>query len=145
MFATKAIYKKGVMTIELSLLMPGILAVIILILFTGYYFHDRCIIDRAVYSACVKCVENLNNNEECFNENIDEAAIEYFEKETNDRLIGKWEIEVNTLNTEAEVIVNASGNMACIKGVFSSYLSKAIYSIDIEERAFKTNYGCIYN
>ena len=141
----KNIYKNGVMTLELSLLMPAILAVIILIIFTGYFYHDKCIIERGAYSACIKGVEYLSQQKGRKHPADTESMMrEAFYNETDNRLVGKWTISATVSNTDDEVSINVTGNMSCMNGIFTRYLSMAAFSVDINESAVIPDYGELY-
>ena len=141
----KNIYKNGVMTLELSLLMPAILAVIILIIFTGYFYHDKCIIERGAYSACIKGAEYLSQQKEREHTADAESMMrEAFYNETDNRLTGKWTLSATVSNTDDEVSINVTGNMSCMNGIFTRYLSMAAFSVDINESAVIPDYGELY-
>lgn len=141
----KNIYKNGVMTLELSLLMPVILAVIILIIFTGYFYHDKCIIERGAYSACIKGAEYLSQQKEREHTADAESMMrEAFYNETDNRLTGKWTLSATVSNTDDEVSINVTGNMSCMNGIFTRYLSMAAFSVDINESAVIPDYGELY-
>ena len=146
----KNIYKNGVMTLELSLLMPVILAVIILIIFTGYFYHDKCIIERGAYSACIKGAEYLSqqkgreHNEQDHTADAESMMREAFYNETDNRLTGKWTLSATVSNTDDEVSINVTGNMSCMNGIFTRYLSMAAFSVDINESAVIPDYGELY-
>ncbi|MDD6580161.1 MAG: TadE/TadG family type IV pilus assembly protein [Lachnospiraceae bacterium] len=146
----KNIYKNGVMTLELSLLMPVILAVIILIIFTGYFYHDKCIIERGAYSACIKGAEHLSqqkgreHNEQEHTADAESMMREAFYNETDNRLTGKWTLSATVSNTDDEVSINVTGNMSCMNGIFTRYLSMAAFSVDINESAVIPDYGELY-
>ena len=146
----KNIYKNGVMTLELSLLMPAILAVIILIIFTGYFYHDKCIIERGAYSACIKGAEYLTqqkgreHNEQDHTADAESMMREAFYNETDNRLTGKWTLSATVSNTDDEVSINVTGNMSCMNGIFTRYLSMAAFSVDINESAVIPDYGELY-
>ena len=146
----KNIYKNGVMTLELSLLMPVILAVIILIIFTGYFYHDKCIIERGAYSACIKGAEYLTqqkgreHNEQDHTADAESMMREAFYNETDNRLTGKWTLSATVSNTDDEVSINVTGNMSCMNGIFTRYLSMAAFSVDINESAVIPDYGELY-
>ena len=141
----KNIYKNGVMTLELSLLMPAILAVIILIIFTGYFYHDKCIIERGTYSACIKGAEYLSQQKGREHTADAESMMkEAFYNETDNRLTGKWTLSATVSNTDDEVSINVTGNMSCMNGIFTRYLSMAAFSVDINESAVIPDYGELY-
>ena len=139
------IYKDGVMTLELSLLMPMILAVIIIIIFTGYFYHDKCIIERGAYSACMKCAEFLSQSTGHDNTaDMESMMTDDFFDETDGRLIGKWTLNIRVSYTSDEVSVNVTGNMSCMNGIITRYLSQAVFSVDFSESAVIPDYGELY-
>ena len=46
--------KKGSLTIELSLIMPVILGLFVVMIFTGFILHDKCIVNKACLSAALR-------------------------------------------------------------------------------------------
>lgn len=142
---SKSYFKDGVMTLELSLLMPMILAVIILIIFTGYFFHDKCIIERGAYSACIKCAERLSKYTDAEHAaDLESMMTDAFYDETDGRLIGKWTLSSMASNTDDEVCIEVTGNMSCMSGIITRYLSEAVFSVDITESAVIPDYGELY-
>lgn len=123
--------KKAVMTVELSLLMPGIIAVLIFIIYLGYYFHDRCVMERGIYHAALRGSYDSVKSETSIHE--------YFEDEVSERLIGKWNLCVSVHITEDEIITDVRGNMDLLEGVFSSYLSKVFFNVDMSESVICLN------
>jgi len=115
--------KKASMTIELSLLMPGILSVFILIIFMGYYIHDKCVIQRAAYSSASKVVGCVLSEDE-FNRRFEEGIVS---------IIGKWDISKDIKVSDGEIIIHVKGTMRCLNGVLTHYLSDIIFCVDITE------------
>lgn len=136
--------KRASMTIELSLLMPGILAVLILIIFTGYYLHDKVVIERAAYVSVLRSAKekyksdnaNINRIIEKDDNEICSLSCMCFDDEVEERLIGIWDISRNAYVLDEEVVINVKGRMNCLSGVLSSYLSGVIYTVDITENAY---------
>lgn len=118
--------KRASMTIELSLLMPGILAVFIIIIFTGYYIHDKCVIQRSLYSAAMTA-----SYESDFKYN----SWDKFEDSTKS-LIGRWDFTTDEYESFGEITMHVTGSMKCFDGLFTGYLSKMAYSVDMTESAF---------
>lgn len=139
MRCSKDIYEDGFMMLELALLMPGILSILIMIIFTGYYYHDRCIIQRSAYSSCLKSVDLINEyGIDTFSEyDIEDTMMDLFEKELDNRLAGNWVLNTKIRNTDEEVTIQVSGNMKCIEGIFSQYISKAVYGVEFSESVMK--------
>ena len=69
---------------------------------------------------------------------------EAFYNETDNRLIGKWTLSATVSNTDDEVSINVTGNMSCMNGIFTRYLSMAAFSVDINESAVIPDYGELY-
>lgn len=139
MYCFKNNYRKGSLSIELSLIMPGVMAVILIIIFSGYYYHDRCVIQRCAYSSVLKTSYdeniaecNLNSEEE-----LERAIIYYFDKEIDGRLIGKWNLEKCTSVDNEKIEINVSGSMICIEGIFTGYLSGMMFEINLTESAMR--------
>ena len=109
-------YRKGSLTIELALLMPCICAVFILIIFTGYYMYDKCVLQRAAYTAAG-----------------DKYPESRFDELTENALIGKWDLSVDVSENEEETSVHVTGTMRCIEGMFTDLLSNIVFSVDITE------------
>ena len=120
-------YKKcGSMTIELSLLMPGILAVFIIIIFTGYYIHDKCVIQRSLYSAAMAAGYESEDGYDPWDK-FDDAR---------KSLIGRWDFTTDEYESFGEISMHVTGSMKCFDGLFTGYLSKMAYSVDMTESAF---------
>lgn len=136
-------YKEGVMTLELSLLMPGIISILIIVIFSGYYFHDRCVLERGAYASCLKFAEYVMNDDND-NLNSEEVVASYFDDETKNRLCGNWDLSLEIQNTDDEISIFITGNMKCLSGIFTRYLSKIIYNVNITESAGIINYEHLY-
>lgn len=123
--------KRGSLTIELSLLTPAIVSVLIIVIFSGYFYHDRCVIQRAAYTSVLKS--------SAISDADDNTADKIFEDELSGRLIGKWDLQKKIETSDDYISLRVSGNMKCIDGIFTKYLSKMMYRIDISESALKLN------
>ena len=123
--------KRGSLTIELSLLTPAIISVLIIVIFSGYFYHDRCVIQRAAYTSVLKssAISDADEN----------TADMIFEDELSGRLIGKWDLQKKIETSDDYISLRVSGNMKCIDGIFTKYLSNMMYKIDISESAFDVN------
>lgn len=138
----KKLYKNGSLTIEMSLLMPAILAIIILIIFTCYYLHDKCVIKRASYSACI----GVNESKDDFNSDLYKMAdSEYIEKAEKDfdekitgRTLGKWELNRSAYIEDGKIALEVSGKME-FPGLFSEYVSSIAYITKQKTYAYFTN------
>ena len=123
--------RKASFTVELSLLMPGIMAVLVFIIYLGYYCHDRCVIERAMYSAVLKAG---------YDDAVNEHNIYYYYNDAVDgRLIGKWRTNENITISGDEIRINVNGYMECFSGAASSYLAKALFRVDFSESSKNLN------
>jgi len=96
--------RKASMTIELSLLMPLVLASVILVIFMCFYMHDTCIIQKACYISALRISENREDASEG-------VLIESFDKYTEKNLLGRWEINRSLEFTDGQVRITAKGKM----------------------------------
>lgn len=76
--------KKGSLTIELSLLMPLILGLFVVIIFTGFILHDKCIVNKACLSAA------LRGSQEADDKDAMEAANRAIAEIIPGHLLCKW-------------------------------------------------------
>ena len=51
-------------------------------------------------------------------------------------LIGRWDFATDEYESFGEISMHVSGSMKCFDGLFTGYLSKMAYSIDMTESAF---------
>lgn len=137
MSANKRYKKRASLTIELSLLMPGIIAVLILIIYTGYYFHDKCIIENAICASLLRTSERLDGS--YTDSEIEYTAIDIFEDEIRSRLIGKWEMEKSVTTTREEIGLTINGRMDNLFGLLSPLLSKYVFTIHLSESSYTIN------
>lgn len=121
----KDLTKGASLTIELSMLMPGIITVLIIIIFCGYYFHDKCVIQRAAYSAALKTSYESGTEAD--------YARDLFEENVSKCLLGKWNIEDDVTISDDEIRINVQGTMSCFSGFVSGYVSDRIFSINVCE------------
>lgn len=136
--------KKASLTIELSLLMPGILAIFIFIIFSAYYLHDRCVIERAAYAAIKECQDRklyhdgvvFKNDGRGLNDDMERCS-EVFNNITSQELLGRWNITLSTSNDADEYCIYVTGRMNCMQGFISKYLSNIVFSIEINESVYK--------
>ncbi|MDO4189628.1 MAG: hypothetical protein Q4D29_11625, partial [Lachnospiraceae bacterium] len=103
--------KKASLTIELSLLMPGIMSAIIIIIFASYYYHDRCVIECAAYSSVLK------ESQMC----SDRCAVDIFDDCIEDKLLGVWSLSTLETCNEETVTIQVKGNMKCFNGMLLRY------------------------
>lgn len=95
------------MTIELTLLMPLIIAVFLFIFFTAYYLHDIVAINKGISTALGR--GSLSE---------DERMSEMKKGISDIRLLGKWDMDTNYEEGKDTVIIKFSGNMAAKEGLF---------------------------
>lgn len=70
----KDIWCNGYMTIEAALLFPVIFTVIILMLYTGFFVYDRCLLENSAYIAALRGSRmQLMDNEEIYEETYELA------------------------------------------------------------------------
>lgn len=130
-FMYKKAYRDGSLTIEMSLLMPGIFAVIIFIVFTCYYLHDKCLFKRAAYKVC----SNVSDYDDC---DLTIEAENYFDEIIEGRTLGKWEINRYAKLEDEKVLFIVSGKMKFV-GLFSDYLSNLLYTTNQTTYAYRIN------
>lgn len=114
--------KKGSYTIELTLLMPVIIAVILLILFSNYYMHDRVIIEKANYISCLRgalCYEK---------EKRESVAMDAFVQQIDGKLLGKWDYNIKFVNAEDKVISEFEGKMKMNEGLLLKVIGERVYT-----------------
>lgn len=123
--------RNAVLTIELSLLMPGIMAVLILVIYAGYYYHDRCVIESLAYSAVLKS---------SYEKSPDEYEVDrLFQEAADKRLLGKWDMSENIKILSDEIIMVVEGNMTFSTGGMMQYLKDILFSVNITESAKRLN------
>lgn len=113
----------GSFTIELSLLMPLILGVLLILIFTGFYMHDKVIIERACYGAILQ-------NKDYGLGKCEESCREIFNKELKGRLIAKWDIEEDVIWDEAAytLTISATSKMHICEGLVWELVPKSMFS-----------------
>lgn len=123
----KSLYKKqGSFTIELSLLMPIIIAVFLMVLFCTYYVHDRVIIEKTCYISALRgalCVDDAKK------ENV---AKREFEKEIKGRLLCKWDYDINVGKKDEITAVQFDGAMQMKEGLLAKIIGKRLFAFATE-------------
>jgi len=119
--------------------MPGLLAIMIWIIFSGYYFHDKCVIERAAYSAVLKAASGHiygcdDVNVGCSENEISGCVEDYFSGELDKRLLGDWDIVKSVTIDSDTVIINVKGQMS-YPDALMSFLEIKFFSVDITESA----------
>lgn len=114
---------EAVLTIELSLLMPGIMAVFIFIIFASFYLHDKCVIARACYKSCkINCyIDNKDLLEERVINDIDEVL--------STELFSKWEYSVKCEIREDTLIIIFDGKVIMAKTSFFYFFDKRLFNV----------------
>lgn len=93
---------RGSMTVELTLLMPLILAVFLFLFFTLYYLHDVVAVNKGISTALLR--GGLAGE--------DGSAVGIMTEAVSDiRLLGKWDIGVICNEDADEVRVSVEGEM----------------------------------
>ncbi len=124
--------RRGSLTIELSLLMPGILSVLILIIFATYYYHDRCILECAAYSTLLKSCQNGD----------EDRTEELFNDITENGLIGIWNLSLLREDKNDDIAlkqIKISGNMKCFSSMLLKYVSEYLFTVNINECLYDIN------
>ena len=121
---------KGSMTVEMSLLMPFILAVIIFIIYMGFYLHDRCLITKMYATAGLRASLVSSKDE------IENTVVDCLNNQENYRLTGIWETypEVNVYGNE--IYIREVGNMRVTGGLLSLIFSKRDIKYDFINKAY---------
>ena len=125
--------KKGILTIELSLLMPLILGVFIFLIFTSFYLHDRCIIEKSCY------IGSLRGSECAIEGSRDKRAKEAIDEFIPDRLLGKWDLSHDINVTEETVEVTINGSMGGNSGLLCNLIPGRIYGFSTGSKAYILN------
>ena len=95
---------KGSLTIELTLLMPFILAVFVFIIFSGFVLHDKCIVNKACLSAALR-----GSNESEDGKAMEQAGVAINEVLPGN-LLGKWSYDTQIDVGEDAVRVSFTGD-----------------------------------
>lgn len=117
----KVIEKNGSFTIELSLLTPLLIAILLMLLFSDYYMHDRVIIEKA-------CNISALRSSLCVQEDKREAVlIESFNKETEGKLLGKWDYELDSYIDEEVSEIIFAGNMKMAENLLGKVINYKLF------------------
>lgn len=122
----KILIKKGSYTVELSLLTPVIIANFLFVLFSAYYMHDRVIIEKNCYISALRASLCIESNER------EEIAYSTFEKETEEKLLGRWEIEKLYSEDGKTVSMRVNGNMIMNEGLLRQVLGQKMFEYKTE-------------
>lgn len=130
---------EGVLTIELSLLMPGIMAVIIFIIFASFYLHDKCVIVRACYTSAKK--NCYINDEYLMSENIVQNVNDVLGAD----LFAKWDYIVESELNDNTLTVIIKGKIILTDLTLFNYFDARMFSVEEKisvYRIFETDYLC---
>lgn len=109
---------KGSYTIEASFLLPMILTVIVVIIYLGFYLHDRAVLNCAAYTSALRGSQMING------EDIYSEVEKCTHKLIENRLIGTDEPQVEILLEGDDITVNYIGKLIIPVGsLISSYLT----------------------
>ena len=98
----------GSFTVEAALIMPVILGIIVMFLYAAMFCHDRGAIEYVIRIACERAVYEEDQT--------GEAAEEYTRHYLSERLICKWDISVNSYETDDSVVVSVQASTPLFGG-----------------------------
>lgn len=127
---SRLLKKNGVYTIELTLLMPIILSIFLLIIFSNYFTHDRIIIEKACYIGALRgalCVDKSKR---------ELIAVEEFNKEIEGRLLWKWDYTVDVISSEESVMMEFEGVMNMEEGLLRKVIADRVFNYKSTEKAY---------
>ena len=105
---------KASVTVELTLLMPMIIAVFLFLFYTSYYLHDIVAVNKGISTALLRGSLAL----------YEDDIIPQMEDAMNDiRLLGKWDIVPECRKSGTEVELSVSGKMEAAEGLFRKAVS----------------------
>lgn len=111
--------------------MPGIMAVIIFIIYMSFYLHDKCVIERACYNSVIN---NCNiKNEELLKERISNNIYEILHQD----LFSKWEYETECEIKNEKISVSIKGKVKMSNSLFFDYFNSALFSINENVSVYK--------
>ncbi|MCR5508899.1 MAG: pilus assembly protein [Lachnospiraceae bacterium] len=123
--------RKGSLTIELSIIMPLILGLFVVIVFSGFLLHDKCIVNKACMSAALRA--SLEREDAPALEKAYEAMAEVIPG----RLMCRWDYETDIDVGEDEVRVTFLGSSS-VGGLFAGrILSNPVTGHDFECSAYR--------
>lgn len=129
----KRLVKDGSFTIELTLLFPIIMAIMLLIIYSNYYVHDRAIIEKTCYVSALRgalCTDEAGKTV---------AALEAFNKEIEGKLLGKWEYSIDADRISEEVIVQFEGFMYQRQGLLIKIIKGKLFEFKTEVKSDTAN------
>ena len=124
--------KKGSYTIEATFIMIFITAVLVFIIYLAFYVHDRTIFVKCAYIAALRASQTETIGEK----SIEQTARENAELLPKGKLLGKWELQVQTWVVKEEVYVRYVGKMQLPKGLLTDqFLQEYSWKFSAEEEA----------
>lgn len=111
--------KRASSTIELALLMPGIIASILLIIFSCFYAHDICYIEKISFVTVQKIASDVSQ------ENI--ILQEMFDRNIENGVIGAWDISREVIIDENIIQLSVEGKMNNDGDFFLGYLNGKLF------------------
>lgn len=125
-------WKRGILTIELSLLMPLILGIILSVIMLTFVMHDRCVIE------CILRETVMSLSDEADVE-MSEAIIEKSIDTLRQKTILNWEIEPVFYHDEDIITLYVEGHM--LRGLFGmDFLSETeVYTYEFGCEAYRIN------
>ncbi|MBR5408256.1 MAG: pilus assembly protein [Lachnospiraceae bacterium] len=125
--------KKGSLTIELSLIMPVILGLFVVMIFTGFILHDKCIVNKACLSAA------LRGSQETDDAKAMDMAGRAISEVIPGRLLCKWTYDTSVDVGEDEVRVSFKGTTGVTGGLAGRLLENKNTVHDYECNAGRLN------
>lgn len=119
----------GSMTVEITLLMPLIIGVLLFLFYTAYYLHDIAAFEKGIGIGLLRAGLEVDDTEA--NNRVEEALAEI-------RLLGKWEMELDTEIKRDTIYVRLKGSMFAREGLFLRMFPD-LYSVQISRSAGRIN------
>lgn len=123
---------EAVLTIELSLLMPGIMAVIIFIIYVSFYLHDKCVFERACYNSAVR--NRYLKNEELLCEKICDNIDDILQQD----LFSVWEYTAYCEIKNEKINIYIKGEIKLSDSLLFDYIDSALFNINETVSVYKT-------
>ncbi|MBO5461093.1 MAG: pilus assembly protein [Ruminococcus sp.] len=122
-------YVKGVLTVEMSYLIPLILSIILLIIYAVFYYHDKNILNGAAAETAVLCAQIERRPEGSSGEDLNS----FFRERIAGKLIffSDASMELEKTEDEAEVVVQAQ------KGRMTVHICRRASIVKPEDRIRK--------
>lgn len=117
---------KASMTLELSMLMPGIMMIFIFIIYLSFFYHDKCVIERKAYLIAENIVE-------------DKMSFEDFENDIDKGLLGKWTIQESFDDSEDKLSIMLNGTMFSSDNLFFGFINNNIFDFNTTVEVYRLN------